>query len=436
MKKGFVISWYYPPGNSSEGLVTFKLLKNSKYQYDVWTRANQQQSVWDRKSKEDKLVADNVKIIPGKCRNEKEWVKEGIKFFNEHRDEYDFIMSRSMPVESHEIAIEIKKNFPGVKWIASFGDPIVDTPYIDAITMNGQKNPFKLREYFLREDLSPIGALRVLLSPTRMAKKYVWKKEKKCGAELERYFSYVNNSVLADAEVLIYNNPYQLKHAFLSMSDKKNKDKCYVLEHSFDADLYKKTQKKDNNKKISFVYVGHLDNTRNARALLKAIQKMKKKDRDLSDKVEFVFYGHLSDGDKLFILNNDLTDVVKIRKDVKYLESLEIIKNANWAILIDANFTGLVDDCIYLPAKLIDYIGARTNVLSISHVRGAGSDIIRKIGGGKVVTHIPDDIYLYLSKIIYQGFKPKPYNEKLVKQYSSSEISKKLDGIIDKLLEG
>ena len=29
MKKGLVISWYFPPINSSEGLCTFKLLKNS-----------------------------------------------------------------------------------------------------------------------------------------------------------------------------------------------------------------------------------------------------------------------------------------------------------------------------------------------------------------------------------------------------------------------
>ena len=35
MKRILVISWYFPPINSSEGLVTYKLLKNSKYQYDV-----------------------------------------------------------------------------------------------------------------------------------------------------------------------------------------------------------------------------------------------------------------------------------------------------------------------------------------------------------------------------------------------------------------
>ena len=41
MKKILVISWYFPPVNSSEGLVTFKLLKNSEYEYDVFTQKNQ-----------------------------------------------------------------------------------------------------------------------------------------------------------------------------------------------------------------------------------------------------------------------------------------------------------------------------------------------------------------------------------------------------------
>ena len=435
MKKGFVISWYYPPGNSSEGLVTFKLLKNSKYQYDVWTRADQQQSVWDRKSHEDKLVTDNVKIIPGKCENEKEWVREGIKYFDAHRDEYDFVMSRSMPVESHEIAISIKKKYPDIKWIASFGDPIVNTPYIDEITMGGKSNPFKLREYFFRENLSVLRASRVFVSPSRQANKFLWNKEKENGDKVAKYFSEVNDYVLKNADVLIYNNPYQLEHAFMDDYLKEFKDKGCILEHSFEADFYPEGDMGKKNKKLSFIYVGHLDDTRNARSLLKAIKKLKQNDKDLGKKVEFVFYGHLSDGDKIFILDNDLVDIVKTRKDIKYLESLKVIKAADWAILIDANFTSLVDDCIYLPAKLIDYMGARTKVFSISHMRGAGADIIRDVGGGKVVTHSPDDIYLYLSKIIYQGFEPAPYDEKKVKKYSSSEMSKRLDKIIGTLLK-
>lgn len=434
MKKGFVISWYYPPGNSSEGLVTYKLLKNSKYKYDVWTRKNQQQNVWDRKSKEDKLIAENVKIIPGDCESEKEWVKQGVQYFLKHRDEYDFIMSRSMPVESHEIAMKIKELFPDIKWIASFGDPIVNTPYIDAITMEKQKNPFVMREYFKREDMSVMKTLKIFLSPARQAKKYLWKRNKHCGSKVARYFSKINDYVIKNADVLIYNNSYQLEHAFLDDKLKDYKEKSYILEHSFDPGLYsaKKESRADN--KISFVYVGHLDDTRNARSLFKAIKKLKEHDKDLNNKVSFKFYGNLSNWDKLLLLDNDLTDVVEIGGDIGYLDSLRKIKESDWAILIDANFTSMVDNCIYLPAKLIDYIGARTKIFSISHVKGAGSDIIREVGGGKVVTHSPDDIYLYLSKIIYQGFEPKPYDEKCANRYSSKTIAKRLDEIEDKLL--
>ena len=434
MKKGFVISWYYPPGNSSEGLVTFKLLKNSKYNYDVWTRANQQQSVWDRKSDESKLVADNVEVIKCDCKNMKDWVKEGLKYFVDHREEYDFIMSRSMPVESHELAVKIHEKYPDLKWIASFGDPIIDTPYIDDITMKGKNNPYKMKAYLGREDLSVLGASRVFLSPVRQAKKYLWKHDERDGKKTARFFKRINDDTLKAADVLIYNNAYQFEHAFERQEYKKYKNKGLVLAHSFDPEMYPAEAKASKNKKLSFIYVGHLDDTRNATSLLKAIYRMSKKDQKLDEKVEFCFYGHLGRRDKMYILDKGLTNVVKLNGDVKYLESLKIIKEADWAILIDANFTSLVDDCIYLPAKLIDYLGAGTKVFSISHVRGAGADIIREVGGGKVVTHSADDIYLYLSKIVYQGYEPPKYDEKKIIRFSAKTLGKELDKIETELL--
>lgn len=434
MKKGFVISWYYPPGNSSEGLVTFKLLKNSKYNYDVWTRANQQQSVWDRKSDESKLVADNVEVIKCDCKNMKDWVKEGLKYFVDHREEYDFIMSRSMPVESHELAVKIHEKYPDLKWIASFGDPIIDTPYIDDITMGGKSNPFSMKGYLGREDLSVLRASKVFLSPVRQAKKYLWKHDKRDGEKTAKYFKKVNDATLKGANILIYNNNYQFEHAFERQEYKVYKNKGLVLAHSFDPDMYPVDVKNTRNKKLSFIYVGHLDETRNASSLLKAIYHLSKKDQQLKEKIEFCFYGHLGRRDKMYILDKKLTDVIKLNGDVKYLESLKIIKEADWAILIDANFTSLVDNCIYLPAKLIDYMGARTKVFSISHVRGAGADIIHDVGGGKVVTHSPDDIYLYLSKIIFEGYEPPKYDEKKVMRFSANNLAKELDKSIAGLL--
>ncbi|MFR8622331.1 hypothetical protein [[Ruminococcus] torques] len=39
-------------------------------------------------------------------------------------------MTRSMPPESHEIGLKIKEIKPEIKWIASFGDPIANNPFV------------------------------------------------------------------------------------------------------------------------------------------------------------------------------------------------------------------------------------------------------------------------------------------------------------------
>ena len=125
--RGFVISWYFPPINSSEGLVSFKLLKNSKYKYDVFTQKSNES--WSYGSRETDLVSKNINTIFSKSSDFQEWVNEGIEYFEKNVKKYDFIMSRSMAPESHMIALEIKKRHPEVKWIASFGDPLCDNPF-------------------------------------------------------------------------------------------------------------------------------------------------------------------------------------------------------------------------------------------------------------------------------------------------------------------
>lgn len=432
MKKGFVISWFYPPGNSSEGLVTYKLLSNSKLHYDVWTRNDQHQNMWDRKSDEKELVSKNVNIVlgPGDI---KEWVEAGVKYFIEHKDEYSFIMSRSMPPESHEIGLKIKEKVPEIKWIASFGDPLVDTPYVNEITMEGLDNPFSIKECFTREKFSIPGAMKLAISPLRLANKTLWKKEAKKAGVIGKYYNYINDSVLKLADRIIYNNDYQLEHAFKQDEYKEFRRKACVIEHSFDESLY--PLKKETTKKLSFVYVGHLDDNRNAMPLFKAIRVLKDNDPKLGEKVSFDFYGHLCADDKLYILEKNIYDIVKIHGDVSYIESLRLIKNADWAILIDANFTAMMDECIFLPAKTMDYLGARTKIFLISHIKGADSDILRKTGGGIIVTHVPDEICMYLSKIIYQGYKPEEFNKKEVDKYSSINVAKRMDGEIERVIK-
>ena len=129
MKKILVITWFYPPVNSSEGLVTYKLLNNSKYEYDVFTQKNS--ASWSYGNKETLENKDNVNSIFAKSNNLKDWKKEAIEYFKNNKDKYDIVMTRSMPPESHEVGLKIKKIKPSIKWIASFGDPIANNPYVN-----------------------------------------------------------------------------------------------------------------------------------------------------------------------------------------------------------------------------------------------------------------------------------------------------------------
>lgn len=433
IKKGFVISWFYPPGNSSEGLVTYKLLSHSKYQYDVWTRETQSYDIWDRQTNETKLCSDNVNVIQAKYENSKQWIADAIRFFTEHSNEYSFVMSRTMPAEAHEIALAIKKIRPDIPWLASFGDPFVNTPYIAPPAR--KDNPYLIQRYIEEEELSLLAIPHVGLSITRNAQKFVWNKERNRTKVFAKKYRKINDEVFESADVLVFNNDFQFKHAFQEEYT-KYQSKGIVIPHSFAEELYPKmSQKKDSKSKIRFVYAGHLDSLRNASSLFKAIKILKGQDAKLSSKVVFDFYGHMSDEDKVSIVDYDIADIVKVHPDINYLTSLKVFSEADWTLLIDANFVESMEEYIFFPAKLADYLGAKRNIFAISQVKGAAASILQQVGGGKVVTHSAEDIFLYLSKIIYQGFAPKPFNAKELAKYESSNVAEKYDELVAKLIE-
>lgn len=430
-KKGFVLSWFYPPGNSSEGIITYKLLSHSGFEFDVWTRKNQNQNLWDRRVDEAALSSPNVNTFPVDNESEKRWIAAAVEYFTDHHGEYDFVMSRSMPAFSHEAAREIKRRFPEVVWIASFGDPLTDTPYLRIY--NKGDNPYSLRRFLAEESASSLRALHLAASRTRRSRKLVWHKDHKATNQEFRTYAKINDFTIRESDLVILNNDYQFLHTF-SEQYTQFKSKGLILPHTFDESMYPHTPK-GQHKKIVFSYTGHLDEKRNAKPLLQALTKLKQQDKDLAKKVEFNFYGSLSKNDKLFILDHQLFDIVKLRGDVDYRTSLKIMHDSDWLLLFDANFTKYTDTNIYFAAKLADYIGSRSHILAITQLVGASADIVRKVGGGIVCSHSADEVAMYLAKIIYQSCKPAAINETERQKFSVEQVSKNLDKAINAILK-
>lgn len=421
MKKILVISWFYPPINSSEGLVTYKLINNSEYEYDVYTQNGV--TSWSYGSNMDFKNETNVTSIFSESKTIVEWVEDTIRYFRENRDKYFAIMTRSMPESSHEIGMRIKKEFPDIFWIASFGDPIKVNPYThiacSLYSIHSTKNLVN-RNMPLKRRLSPIRILKDLR----------WELKYKDAVKTRKNMMKIEDETLENADCLILNNESQKKH-MLGDNAEYNK-KALVIPHSYSKSMYPTIEKVEH-EKIRFVFVGLLDYIRNATPLLNAINLLNDEVEDLSSKVEFLFYGNMSDADKMFILSNDLLDIVRIKKPISYKKSLEVMADADWLMHFDGNISGAVDENIFFAAKVADYFGAGNNILAVTMQEGAIVDILRK-ANALVLSYSAEEIKNYLYLIVEKNFA-LTRNEEYIKTFEAKEVAKKFDAEMKKYFQ-
>lgn len=423
MKRILVISWFFPPVNSSEGLVTYKLLKNSKYKYDVFTQKNSK--LWSYSNDDNLEELSNVESYFSDNSTLNEWFFDAIEFYEKNLDKYDIVMTRAMPEESHKIGLEIKKLNPNIIWIASFGDPIAQNPFTLKVVPN--ENPFSLQQRYIRK-----MSTKEIFSIKRTAKSLLWRNNyKKNHKKLIKNNDILQKEIIEKSDNIICNSEYQKKY-MLKTYKKNFQDKVIILPHSYVRQLYTSSSK-DNAGRLRFSYIGHLDDIRTPRLLLEAIKDLKENFVDFENKTIFEFYGNLSNNDKLYIINNDLLEVVKIKKPVTYSESLNIMKKTDWLIHIDSNLSDIIDDNIFFAAKLADYMGSESNILGITMLNGISADILREYNS-LVISHSADEIRNYLYLIIYKNYKIKQ-KRNFRELYDAKNVSKNFDNEIKKIVK-
>ena len=180
-------------------------------------------------------------------------------------------------------------------------------------------------------------------------------------------------------------------------------------------------------------YVGHLYDLRSPRLLFKALSELLKEDSNLNEKIEVRFYGNMDSKDKVYIIDNELTDIVKVKKSVSYLESLKIMQESDWLIHFDANLTSVLDTNIFFAAKLADYIGSKSQIFAITMQNGISADILQNMNS-LMVTYSVQEIKNYLWLMIYQNYKSE-INEEYRNNFNSEYVAKSFDNTIDRILK-
>lgn len=412
MKKILVISWFYPPVNSSEGIVTYKLLNNSKFEYDVFTQKNS--TSWSYGNKDYLKNNKNVNCIFSDSNTLKQWKTEAVEYFKKNMDKYDVVMTRSMPPESHEVGIMLKKIKPSIKWIASFGDPISNNPYT-LLTM--KSNPYKVDK---------TSSIKRIINPFRIIKSIIYRLKK----TIKNSFldTKIESKTLKKCDMVIFNSNEQREY----MTKGNLKTDSVIINHSYMEELYPKKVEK-NTEKIIISYIGHLDAIRTPKILLEAIKEIKEEDEHLCNKLEVDFYGNLYYDDKIYIYDNELYDIVKYKKQISYLESLKKMKESDYLLHIDANLGDVIDHNIFFAAKLADYIGSKTPIISITMLEGTSANIMRKVNG-LILTYSVSDVKNYLRKIIYENYQFN-LDEKSSNSYNAKIVATEFDNMVKGLLK-
>jgi len=317
-----------------------------------------------------------------------------------------------MPPESIEVAREIKKLYPGLPWIASFGDPIAANPYNvhDLITVDQALDDFKKEQ--------------IIESLKHKGKRSFYFK----GCDFMYKLKEIETYAINHADALIF--PCKAQMDYTMQGDFK--EKSFVIPHSFNKKMF--TCPSVKNQKIELVYIGHTDEKRSLECIVRAVHMLDNQDSSIKDKLHFRFIGHVPENIRSMIYNYFLFDVISVEKNISFEDSISVMNNSDWLIHVDANFKMLEDTggSIFFAGKIADYMGTDVPILGLTGKNSPADEIINQAGGLTVVQSDIEELVSVLKKIA-DGKIDIKIDREYRDMYSSVNVAKKFDAIVDSL---
>lgn len=237
----------------------------------------------------------------------------------------DVLVTFGQPMSDHLAGRWLKRR-TGVRWIAHFSDPWVDNP------------------------------LRPLFGPERWVNRRL------------------ETQVMQDADLLVFTSQ-QTIDLVLRGNRAPFRQKARVLPHAFDPALYGDAPVARGGR-IVVRYLGGFYGRRTPAPLIAALEILARTDAGLLEDVVVEFIGSMPARIAAAVRGSALPDgLVRILPRVDYRASLEAMSEADVLLIIDAP----ADESVFLPSKLIDYVGARRPLLGITPP-GAAADLLERLG--------------------------------------------------------
>lgn len=257
------------------------------------------------------------------------WGSDVVRRVLDHLDKNDFVpdvlVTFAQPFTTHIVGSELKRKL-GLPWLAHFSDPWVDNPF------------------------SPFDA-----------------KAKEQNLALER-------SVAENADILVFTS-WETVNLFYKKYPAELKKKARVLPHCYTASQHK-ANGLERPGPITVRYLGNFYGDRSPRPLVAGLHRLYENDPTMLENARFELIGSGSGIEVDSMLGSLPNGLLSVRPSVEYSESLDLMASADALLIIDAP----AETSVFLPSKLIDYIGAAKPIFGITP-NGTAADLIVELGG-------------------------------------------------------
>ena len=253
-----------------------------------------------------------------------------------HSQNYETIFTWAQYNSMSLVGLKIKKKLgKRIIWVSYFGDPWHLNPYVTLTGLTKKLNYRMQSKVFLNADL--------LLFPTE---------------EMADYMTQNYGSAI--------------------------RAKCKILPHAFDASLYPAATSSKSRPYVTFKYIGQFYGPRKSELIIAGISVLLDRRPDLREILRVEFIGGVAQNN---LFENKVRDVLIQSPQVKYLQSLIEMKEADCLISLDAP----TEKNIFMSGKISDYIGARKPIIAITN-KGATAKLISEYGGWIADPKKPEEI--------------------------------------------
>lgn len=294
---------------------------------------------------------------------------------------FDVLVTFGQPMSDHLAGLEIKKA-TGLPWVAHFSDPWADNPF----------HGFNM----LRRQLD----------------------------------KHYERRVLESADMLIFTSQQTIDLVMRKYPSAWT-DKCKVLPHAYDPELYFGSMRAGNG--INVRYLGNFYPPRSPEPLIKGLRLLHERNPAALKDVCIELIGNISGRIRLQPLLEGLPNgLVMFGPPVEYLESLKLMAESNLLLVIDAPF----NSSVFLPSKLVDYVGAGKPVFAITPP-GAAAELVSRYGGVVANPDDPEQIAERFGEVIAQlrmGKCEAMVNHDVQGEYSSEHVVAEFDKLLSKHL--